>query len=234
MCVGHKPHPFGNERHTIACGLLTIMWFSEIVEGRDRPPESRIPEFDDIGKTVGTMLRCKRLIWNCANVVIIYRGFCFTKGLVELRKKGVFGAALIKKCRYWPANIKGDAIDAHFSSKEVGNVDAAKKVVDRVAYCIFCMKEPYCVMKLMSTYGTLDPTDKRTRRKFKRGGIMEKKEFMYTEVVANNFLYRHQVDDNNNRRHSPIYIEKNWATKYWPDSCFAWYLAVSEVNVNYA
>ena len=41
MYVGRKPHSFGNERHTIACGLSTIMWFVEIVEGRDRPCERR-------------------------------------------------------------------------------------------------------------------------------------------------------------------------------------------------
>jgi hypothetical protein len=31
MCVGRKPHPFGNERHTICCALSTIMWHAEIV-----------------------------------------------------------------------------------------------------------------------------------------------------------------------------------------------------------
>ena len=31
MCVGRKPHPSVNERHTIACGLSTIVWFAEIV-----------------------------------------------------------------------------------------------------------------------------------------------------------------------------------------------------------
>ena len=55
-------------------------------------------------------------------------GFCVTKGLVELWKKGLFGAALIKKCRYWPENIKGDEIDAHFVLKEVGNIDEVKQV----------------------------------------------------------------------------------------------------------
>ena len=70
------------------------------------------------------------------------------------------------------------------------------------------MKEPDYVMKLMTTYGTLDPKDKRTRRKFKRGGVMETKYFMYTEVVANHFLYQHQVDDNINRMYAPISIEK--------------------------
>ena len=55
-------------------------------------------------------------------------GFCVTVGLEGLRKKGVFGAALIKKRRYWPENIKDGAIDAHFASKEVGNVDSVKQV----------------------------------------------------------------------------------------------------------
>ena len=39
MCVVRKPHPFGNGRHTIAFRLLKIMWFAEIVKGRDRPCE---------------------------------------------------------------------------------------------------------------------------------------------------------------------------------------------------
>ena len=81
-------------------------------------------------------------------------------------------AALVQKRRYWTANIKGDEIDAHFAPKEVGNVDAVKQVEDGVAYHIFCMKDPDYVMKLMTTYRTLELTEKRTRRKFKRGRIM--------------------------------------------------------------
>ena len=61
-------------------------------------------------------------------MVIVDSGFCVTNVLVELQKKGVFGAALIKKRRYWPANIKDGAIDAHFASKEVVNVDSVKQV----------------------------------------------------------------------------------------------------------
>ena len=37
MCVGRKLHPFGNERHTIFCGLTSILWREKIVEGEDRP-----------------------------------------------------------------------------------------------------------------------------------------------------------------------------------------------------
>ena len=39
ICVGRKPHPFGNERHTISCALTSILWRSQIVEGKDRPTE---------------------------------------------------------------------------------------------------------------------------------------------------------------------------------------------------
>ena len=76
MCVGRNTHPFGNERHTIDCGLSKIMWFEEIVEGRDFPRERGRSDFDDIGKTAGTILRCTRPIWNCAKVVIMYSGLC--------------------------------------------------------------------------------------------------------------------------------------------------------------
>ena len=61
---------------------------------------------------------------------------------------------LIKKCRYWPENIKGNAIDSHIASREVGNDDAMQQVEDGVAYHVFCMKEPDYVMNLMTTYGT--------------------------------------------------------------------------------
>ena len=126
MCDGRKPQHFGNYSHTIACKLLKIMWFAEISEGRDRPCGPGRPDFDEIGKTVVTMLRYTRPICNFSNVFIMGSGLCVTNFLVNLRKKGVFGAALIKKRIYWLENIKGDAIDAHFSSKEVGSVDAIK------------------------------------------------------------------------------------------------------------
>ena len=67
------------------------------------------------------------------------------------------------------------------------NFDAVKKVEHGVAYHVFMMKDPYYVMKLMTAYVTLQPTDKRARRKFKRGGAMEIKELIYTDVVENDF-----------------------------------------------
>ena len=37
MCAAHKPHPFGNERHTICCALISTLWRSQIREGKYRP-----------------------------------------------------------------------------------------------------------------------------------------------------------------------------------------------------
>jgi Transposase IS4 len=34
MFVPRKPHPFGNEYHSVACGLSSVMWGIELVEGK--------------------------------------------------------------------------------------------------------------------------------------------------------------------------------------------------------
>jgi hypothetical protein len=76
--------------------------------------------------------------------------------------------------------------------------------------------------------------DHKTKRVYKKNGETVTKTFNYIEPISNHFKYRHQIDDHNNRRHSPISIEKTWATKFWPDRNFAWFLAVTEVNTNLA
>ena len=47
-------------------------------------------------------------------------------------------------------------------------------------------------------------------------------------------MYRHSVDDHNNKRHSLISLEVIWATKFWPNCVFAFLLGVTEVNVTRA
>ena len=53
----------------------------------------------------------------------------------------------------------------------------------------------------------------------------------YPEVVHDHFKYRHIIDDQNAKRHSPIILEVVWATKWWPHRVFALLLAIAEVNV---
>ena len=37
MCVGRKPHNFGNQRNTIFCSLTSILWRAQIVEDKYLP-----------------------------------------------------------------------------------------------------------------------------------------------------------------------------------------------------
>lgn len=227
-----KPHPFGNEYHSICCGQSSIMYAIEMVEGKDEPKELKI-QYQQHGKTSGLLLRLTRSIWGRGKVVILDSGFCVLRGIVELLKKGVYSSALIKKRRYWPKYVDGAAIDTHFENIEVGGCDALPGVLDGVQFHIFGMKEPDYTMKLMSTYGSL--TAKDDQRESKRivkseTGEETTKTFQYTEPFANHYDYRHVVDDHNNNRHSGISIEETWLTHRWENRVFAFLLAISEVN----
>jgi hypothetical protein len=57
---------------------------------------------------------------------------------------------------------------------------------------------------------------------------------MYTEPFFNHFKFRHQVDDHNNLRHSPISLEESISTKDWCVRVFTFVLALVEVNARLA
>ena len=119
-----KPHPFGNKWHTARCGITRILFSIELVEGKDRPPERDRPEFDVLGKTDGLLLQMLKSVFNTGRYIVLDSGFCVLKALIELRQNGLLGCALIKKRRYWPALVPGNAMQGHFSDKGAGDVDA--------------------------------------------------------------------------------------------------------------
>ena len=125
----------------------------ELIEGKDSPSEI-IPKFNNEGKPVGLLLRVLEPIFARGNVIILESGFCVLKGIVELKKRGVYASALIKKRKYWPKYIKGDAIRQHFDEKAVGDCDSWNGKMEEVPFHVYAMKEPDYVMSLMSTYGT--------------------------------------------------------------------------------
>ena len=55
MCVGRKPHTFGNKRHNICCSLTSILWRSQIGEGKYLPQPLGQKEYNEFGKTVSLM-----------------------------------------------------------------------------------------------------------------------------------------------------------------------------------
>ena len=110
-------------------------------------------------KTIHLLLRLCKSIYGAGKVVILDSGFCVLEGLIQLRKVGVFAAALIKKRRYWPKHVEGEKIDRHFQDIDVGKTDSWSGTLDDVPYGIFCMKEPDYIMKIMSTCGGLTVKD---------------------------------------------------------------------------
>ena len=189
MFVPRKLWPFGNEYHTVCCSLSGILWQMELVEGKDSPSEI-IPKYNNQGKTVGLLLRVLEPIFTGGNVVILDSGFCVLKGIVELKKHGVYASALIKKRKYWPKYIKGGAIRDNFKDKNVGDCNSWKGSMEEVPFHVYAMKEPDYVMSLMSTYGTNQCSGKDTPHEWVDGsGNSQKNKFNYPEVVGNHFLY---------------------------------------------
>ena len=235
MMVPRKPHPFGNEYHTINCGESGFVFGAEIQEGKDAPRERRYLDADTNkhGKTVGLLLRlCKPLLFT-GKVVVLDSGFCVLRAIVELKKLGVFAAAVIKKRRYWPKYVKGEEINAYMADKEIGETGVWQGMMDGLKYFYFMLKEPAWVMKMMCTYGdTCTPEDQEeTRRYYKTEGDKTiRREFKYTTIFLNHFRYRHKIDDHNNNRHSVPALEDTWLTSRWSNRVFCFFLAVSEIN----
>lgn len=236
MFVPRKPHPMGNEYHTLCCGISGIMYAIELVEGKDRPRQLPAPKFSEHGKTPGLLLRLTECIHHSGRVVIMDSGFCVLEGLTKLLDFGVFSSAVIKKRRYWPRHVDGDAVDKHFDNREVGWADVLPGILNGRRFRLFGMKEEDYVMKLMSTYGALKPIDDaRTHRSVTdENGQRVNKSFRYTEPYVNHFKYRHQVDDHNNLRHSPISLEMSMNTKDWKIRVFMFLMAIVEVNARLA
>ena len=227
MFVPRKPRPFGNEYHSICCGLSCIMFAVELVEGKDRPKE--LPSPNKKEKTAHLLLELCKSLWGSGKIVVLDSGFCVLMALIALKKVGVFAHAVIKKRRYWPKFVPGDEIEERLKEKEVGAVDCLKGQIDSVPYNIFTMKEPDYNMKLMATYGTLtvEQGEKESVRHFGEKSM----KFKYTKIFSYHFKYRHMVDDHNNLRHSTPTLEDTWKTHVWENRVFSFFLAITEVNL---
>jgi hypothetical protein len=234
--VPRKPHPFGNEYHTIACGKSGILYGMEMVEGKDAPPEIK-KDFDEMGRTVALLLRLTKNIWTTGKVVILDSGFCVLRGLIELFKKGVFGSALIKKRRFWPKDVPGEAIIEYFGDKPIGYTARRPGTsYDNVNFDIFALKEKEYTCMIMSTYGALNVNhnQKLSYRAADQPG-QPPITFYYTEVFGNHFQFRGAVDQHNGKRHdghsgAGMSFEESWATNRWENRVFAYILATSEIN----
>ena len=84
------------------------------MEGKDHSQPLGQKEYKELGKKVSLMLRmCRHIFWSGKDFVLD-RGFCVAKGIEEIKAKGVYVVALIKKRIYWPKGVPGYLIDINF------------------------------------------------------------------------------------------------------------------------
>ena len=109
MCVPRKPHPFGNEYHSIAGGATEkglegkpITWRAKIQEGKDCPKKPdgswAFPsEFSGYSKTATLMIETTKPVHHTGKVVSMDSGFCVSVGIIAMHNFCVYGQSLIKK-----------------------------------------------------------------------------------------------------------------------------------------
>ena len=236
MTVPRKPHPFGNEYHSIADGDdgKAIMWRVKLVEGKDRPKKpdgnwAYPSKWEQRGytKTVTLLLEMTEPIHGSGKVVSGDSGFCVTQGVLALDKLGVKAQFLVKKRKYWPKMVPGDYIDDYMKDKPLGYSESFVQVIDGTPFYIHCTRDSTFITKIMSTHGILDEIQEHVTWRLVDGTW---KSFHYTEPLSRHNRSKHWVDDVNNRRHDPIALEDGWATKWWPNRQFTFILSVAEAN----
>ena len=148
-------------------GIFVVV---DLVEVKEHPRKAIPYYFEDLGrKTVGLLLHMMKSYFATGRYVILDYGFCVLKGLIQLRKKGVFVFSVINNRRYWPSMVPGKDMEDNFGEVEVGETYAIQLTFDGVIYNLWGMTELNYVMRFMATGGRIlaDETCKETVRRWK-------------------------------------------------------------------
>ena len=80
---------FGNQYHSICCGFSVILFWVELLEGKDRPKYLVKPSYNDNGgDTCGLLLRLTRTMWGSGGELVMDSVFCVLREIIELGKVG--------------------------------------------------------------------------------------------------------------------------------------------------
>jgi hypothetical protein len=171
-----------------------------------------------------------QLYFHTARYIVLESGFCVLKAIIELRKNGLFGCALIKNRGTGLTGVLGDAMQRFFDKEGVNIRDhhAIAGTIDGVAYNLWGMKEPDYVMGMMATGGPSAAYE--MCKETVEDGIEVVCWFRYPCPFDWHFRYCHSVDNHNNLCHGVPLIEDSWNTQRWEIGGFSLILAIFEVN----
>jgi hypothetical protein len=158
------------------------MFLIKMVEGKDHP--SQLSElFSKARKMGGLLLRMLQCYFATGHYVVLDSDFCVLKAIVALKKHGMFAGTLIKKRRYWPTLVPGNAMQSMFDGedKRVGDFLGISGDLNGEDCFLWGMKEPDYAMKMMATGGPLLATQhcQEVKWKWTNRGVMESQSFHY-------------------------------------------------------
>ena len=133
-----------------------MIFFVELVEGKDRPGERGSPEFkSDYGATGELMTQTTKPLFGTGKAGVMEFGCCLLKGLVGMLDHGVYGETVIKKKNIFLSTAR-DIPSRHASeTRRLGVFILFCDDMDGHKYNMQRIKEANYVMKLFSTNGLL-------------------------------------------------------------------------------
>jgi hypothetical protein len=227
MAVGRKPSPFGNEYHTIACGVLHIIFWMECVEGKSRPPHlEEMPLSYEHGKLCALILRATEAIAGSNRVVFMDSGYGVLCALPELRRRGLHATVVLKKKKFWAKGLPGEAILEAVRMTPVGTTKALVGTMRGHKLWVGVQVDSKHTTIMANTWSTTQ-----------RNGEMKKRlvggrlcTFKYCDYQNHYFWARHYVDDHSHNRSACVPLEDAVNTKSWSMRQSMFLDAVCEVN----
>ena len=78
--------------------MSVLVFFVDLVEGKDQPNDRRKPDFRaDYGATGGLTMRMTKPLFGTGKAVVMDSGFFVLKGKIWMLVHGVYGTTVIKK-----------------------------------------------------------------------------------------------------------------------------------------
>ena len=131
MYVPRKPHPMGNEYHTTACCDTKIIFWIELVQGKEFPKEGKHAEVEfekEFGSKVAALVvRMTRPLWGSGCTVIMDSGFGYIPSVVQLRAKGLYLTTVLKKHANWSKYTRVAEAIKEMHGKDVLTIEVSKR-----------------------------------------------------------------------------------------------------------
>jgi hypothetical protein len=231
VIVRRKPNPVGNEYHTIADATTNILFNLEMLEaGTER-------EYNDLGKTVGLVLRMTRSanLWSTNTQIFMDSGFAVLDVLLQLRKHGLHGAICVKKKGSWPRRVTVcDDVVTHcrglpkvgscVSREATFSIDGCDARVYLAGY-----KDVNHVGLILSTFGTTLTLTAEKKLRY-NSATKQVSYIQLPDIFQRYYDARNAVDVNNQLRQGVHSIEANVNNHEWGMRQFYFILSICVTN----